>query len=85
MARSVYLHLYADFGLDGDPVFCCHDDAPVDRAALALRMHNASEMCVQFCDDFGVLNDLYLWLLYENAIVYCSMRSKGSKFNYWEG
>jgi hypothetical protein len=64
---------------DGDPIFCLHDDAPIDRAALALRMHNASEMCVQFCDEFGVLNDLYLWLLYENSIAYCSMRSKGGK------
>jgi hypothetical protein len=67
---------------DGDPIFCSHDDAPIDRAALALKMHNASEMCVQFCDDFGVLNDLYLWLLYENAIAYCSMRSKGSELNF---
>ncbi|KAH8712009.1 hypothetical protein GQ44DRAFT_661160 [Phaeosphaeriaceae sp. PMI808] len=66
---------------DGDPIFCSHDEAPVDRAGLALKMHNASEMCVQFCDEFGVLNDLYLWLLYENAIVYCSMRSKGSYEN----
>jgi hypothetical protein len=66
---------------DGDPIFCSHDDAPLDRAALALKMHNASEMCVQFCDDFGVLNDLYLWLLYENTIAYCSMRSKGSKLH----
>lgn len=46
---------------------------------LALKMYNASEVCVQFCDDFGVLNDVYLWLLYENAIAYCSMRPKGSK------
>ncbi|KAF2820502.1 hypothetical protein CC86DRAFT_397762 [Ophiobolus disseminans] len=63
---------------DGDPIFCSHDDAPIDRAALALKMHNASELCVQFCDEFGVLNDPYLWLLYENSIAYCSMRSKGS-------
>ncbi|KAH7066564.1 hypothetical protein FB567DRAFT_542217 [Paraphoma chrysanthemicola] len=66
---------------DGDPIFCSHDDAPVDRAALALKMHNASEMCVQFCDEFGVLNDLYLWLLYENTIAYCSMRTRGSYEN----
>ncbi|KAH3920376.1 hypothetical protein HBH56_003700 [Parastagonospora nodorum] len=66
---------------DGDPMFCSHDNAPVDRAALALKTHNASEMCVQFCDDFGVINDLYLWLLYENATVYCSMRSRGSYEN----
>jgi hypothetical protein len=67
--------------IDGDPIFCSHDDAPTDRAALARKMHNASELCVQFCDDFGVINDLYLWLLYENAIAYCSMRSKGSKLH----
>lgn len=69
----------ADDILDGDPIFCSQDDAPVDRAMLALKSYNASELCVQFCDDFGVLNDLYLWLLYENAISYCSMRPKGSK------
>ncbi|KAJ4375910.1 hypothetical protein N0V83_001188 [Neocucurbitaria cava] len=66
---------------DGDPVFCSHDEAPIDRAALALKMCNASEMCVGFCDDFGVLNDLYLWLLYENSIAYCSMRARGSYEN----
>lgn len=66
---------------DGDPIFCAHDEAPVDRAMLALKMYNASEVCVQFCDDFGVLNDVYLWLLYENAIAYCSMRPKGSYEN----
>ncbi|KAF1840198.1 uncharacterized protein K460DRAFT_348380 [Cucurbitaria berberidis CBS 394.84] len=66
---------------DGDPVFCSHDEPPVDRAALARRMCNASEMCVNFCDDFGVLNDLYLWLLYENSVAYCSMRTRGSYEN----
>jgi hypothetical protein len=65
---------------DGDPVFCSHDQAPVDRASLALNMHNASEMCVSFCDELGALNDLYLWLLYENSIAYCSIRTRGSKF-----
>ncbi|KAH7377712.1 hypothetical protein BKA66DRAFT_560870 [Pyrenochaeta sp. MPI-SDFR-AT-0127] len=66
---------------DGDSVFCSHDEAPVDRAGLALKMCNASEMCVSFCDDFGVLNDLYLWLLYENSVAYCSMRARGSYEN----
>ena len=42
-------------------------------------MHNASEMCVHFCDDLGVLNDLHMWLLYENSIAYCSLRTRGSK------
>jgi hypothetical protein len=42
-------------------------------------MHNASEMCVHFCEDLGVLNDLHLWLLYENSIAYCSLRTRGSK------
>lgn len=65
--------------IDGDPVFCSLDAAPVDRAALALSMHHASEMCVGLCDHLGVLNDLYLWLLYENSITYCLLRSRGSK------
>lgn len=42
-------------------------------------MHHASQLCIEFCDDVGVLNDLYLWLLYENSISYCSLRSRGSK------
>ncbi|KAF3033546.1 hypothetical protein E8E12_000688 [Didymella heteroderae] len=67
---------------DGDPVFCSLDAAPVDRAELALSMHHASYMCVEFCDDIGVLNDLYLWLLYENCIVYCSLHSRGSYDNW---
>ncbi|KAJ8118839.1 hypothetical protein OPT61_g242 [Boeremia exigua] len=67
---------------DGDPVFCSHDAPPVDRAALAASMHNASETCVRFCDDLGLLNDMYLWLLYENSIAYCSLRSRGSYDNW---
>jgi hypothetical protein len=63
---------------DGDPVFCTHEEAPENRAALAFRMHGASEMCISFCDDFGVLNDLYLWLLYENFI---SCRSISTREN----
>lgn len=42
-------------------------------------MYNASETCVQFCEDLGILNDMYLWLLYENSVAYCSLRSRGSK------
>lgn len=60
-------------------MFCSHDAAPVDRNALAMGMYNASDICVQFCDDLGLLNDLYLWLLYENSIGYCSLSSRGSK------
>jgi hypothetical protein len=64
---------------DGDPIFCTHDEAPVDRADLAWQMYNASEFCLSFCDSFGVMNDLYLMLLYENSIAYSAMRTKGSK------
>ncbi|KAH6643666.1 hypothetical protein C7974DRAFT_407390 [Boeremia exigua] len=67
---------------DGDPVFCSHDAPPVDRSALAISMYNASETCVQFCDELGLLNDAYLWLLYENNIAYCSLRSRGSYDNW---
>jgi hypothetical protein len=69
----------ADRRTDGDPIFCSHDEPPVDRAALTLKTHNASEICLSFCDDFSVLNDLYLWLLYENTILYCALRTRGSK------
>ncbi|KAF2868108.1 hypothetical protein BDV95DRAFT_157941 [Massariosphaeria phaeospora] len=67
---------------DGDPIFCSHDEPPVNRIALALKAHNASEMCVALCTDFGLMNDLFLWLLYENTVVYCSMRTKGSYQNW---
>jgi len=69
---------------DGDPIFCATEEVPTDRAELALQMLNASEMCVSFCDDFNVLNDLYLWLLYENSIAYHAMRTRASKlFSYY--
>ncbi|KAL6711531.1 hypothetical protein ACN47E_004465 [Coniothyrium glycines] len=66
---------------DGDPIFCNGDEAPVDRAALALQMHQASEMCVSFCDEFGILNDLYLSLLYENTISYYNLCTRASYEN----
>ncbi|PVH96263.1 hypothetical protein DM02DRAFT_617345 [Periconia macrospinosa] len=66
---------------DGDPIFCSDDDAPIDREATLIRAQNASQMCIDFCDDFGVLTDLYLWLLYENTGVYCALRTKGSYQN----
>jgi hypothetical protein len=82
MPKDVFLDVrtrVTDLTPDGDPTFCSHEEAPVDRAALVLKMHNASEICLSFCDDFSVLNDLYLWLLYENTILYCGMRNRGSK------
>jgi hypothetical protein len=71
--------LGVDTCIDGDPIFCSHNNAPEDRAATLLKAHNASRMCVEFCDDWGVLNDLYLWLLYENMVVYCAMHTRGSQ------
>ncbi|KAF3010745.1 hypothetical protein E8E13_007122 [Curvularia kusanoi] len=68
---------------DGDPIFCSHDAAPVDKDALAANMHAASEMCVQFCDELDILNDLYLWLLYGNSVAYCSLRSRG-RYDNWK-
>ncbi|KAF2464247.1 uncharacterized protein BDR25DRAFT_97671 [Lindgomyces ingoldianus] len=67
---------------DGDPIFCSHDDPPVDRAALAVRMYNASEACIGFCADFDIMNDLYLWLLYEYTVVYCNLHARGSYSNW---
>lgn len=66
---------------DGDPIFCTAEQVPTDRATLALRMLNGSEMCVSFCDDFRILNDLYLSLLYENSIAYYTMRTRTSYEN----
>lgn len=42
-------------------------------------MLNASDICISFCNDFRVLNDVYLWLLYENSIAYYSMRTRASE------
>ncbi|CAI6301925.1 unnamed protein product [Periconia digitata] len=67
---------------DGDPIFCSHDDVPIDREATLIRAQNASQMCLDFCDDFGILSDLYLWLLYENTSIYCALRTKGSYQNW---
>jgi hypothetical protein len=68
---------------DADPIFCSHDAPLEDRAAIILRTHNASEICMGFCEDFAIVNDLYLWFLYENASLYCSLRSRGS-FENWK-
>ncbi|KAF2703823.1 hypothetical protein K504DRAFT_538630 [Pleomassaria siparia CBS 279.74] len=67
---------------DGDPIFCSHDDPPVDREALALKCFNASELCVGFCTDHDLINDIFLWLLYENTLLYCSMHTTGSYGNW---
>lgn len=67
------------FKTDGDAIFCPLDAPPIDQSALALKMLNASEMCVSFCDDFGVLNDVYLLMLYENSVAYYTMRTRASE------
>ncbi|KAF2732346.1 hypothetical protein EJ04DRAFT_470224 [Polyplosphaeria fusca] len=67
---------------DGDPIFCTHDQPPIDRSALALRMNQAAECCLEFCNDFDILNDLYLWFLYEYTVLCCSLHSKGSYTNW---
>ncbi|KAF2197230.1 hypothetical protein GQ43DRAFT_444426 [Delitschia confertaspora ATCC 74209] len=67
---------------DGDPIFCSHDDAPVDRIKLIIKMSNMTESCVQFCNEFEIMNDPYLWLLYVNTIICCSLNAKGSYSNW---
>jgi hypothetical protein len=54
----------------------------VDREALALKCFNASEFCVGFCTEHDLMNDLFLWLLYENTIIYCGMHTTGSYANW---
>ncbi|KAL5381318.1 hypothetical protein DPSP01_007309 [Paraphaeosphaeria sporulosa] len=68
---------------DADPIFVSDKTCLEDRAAIILRTHNASEICIGFCEDFAIVNDLYLWFLYENAGLYCSLRSRGS-FENWK-
>lgn len=68
---------------DADPIFCAKDGPLEDRAALILRTHNASEILIGFCEDFAIVNDLYLWFLYENTGLYCSLRTRGS-FENWK-
>jgi hypothetical protein len=67
---------------DGDPIFCSHDEPPVDRSALALKAFHASDACVSFCKDFDIMNDLFLWLLYEYTILACSLHATGSHRNW---
>jgi hypothetical protein len=54
----------------------------VDREALALKCFNASEFCVEFCREHDLMNDLFLWLLYQNTIIYCVMHTAGSYANW---
>ncbi|KAL5385470.1 hypothetical protein PMIN06_005624 [Paraphaeosphaeria minitans] len=68
---------------DADPIFLSDKAYLEDRAAIILRTHNASEICIGFCEDFAIVNDLYLWFLFENAGLYCSLRSRGS-FENWK-
>jgi hypothetical protein len=68
--------------MDGDPLFCSHDDEPMDRRQLALKVWDASETCMSFCNDFDILNDLFLWFLYENSILCSTLNSKGSYANW---
>ena len=84
-ARWVQCSLFVCGGLtcvDGDPIFCSHDEPPVDRRALALKTCGASEECVSFCNQFDILNDLFLWLLYESTVLSASMHAKGSYANW---
>ena len=68
---------------EADPIFCSKDLPLEDRAAFILKTHNASEICIGFCEDYAIANDLYLWFLYENTTLYCSMRTRGS-FENWK-
>lgn len=68
--------------LDGDPIFCTHDDEPLDRKHFALEAWNASETCLAFCNEFDILNDLYIWMLYENTVLSSSLHTKGSDANW---
>lgn len=74
--------LFATSLQDGDPIFCSHDDPPVDREALALKCFNASEFCLGFCTDHDLMNDIFLWFLYVNTIIYCTMHTTGSYTNW---
>lgn len=68
--------------LDGDSIFLSHDDEPLDRKQFALNVWNASEICLKFCSDFDVLNDLFHWLLYENTVLTSSLQPKGGYANW---
>ncbi|KAH7130564.1 hypothetical protein B0J11DRAFT_254779 [Dendryphion nanum] len=67
---------------DGDPIFCSHNDPPVDRAALVLKVFTAADVCVGFCKDFDIMNDVFLWLLHEYTILSCFLHARGSYSNY---
>ncbi|KAF1994633.1 hypothetical protein P154DRAFT_367137 [Amniculicola lignicola CBS 123094] len=67
---------------DGDAIFCPPNEPPLDRRALATETANAAEACVKMCTDFDIMNDLFLWLLYEFTVAFNSMRTKGSYMNW---
>ncbi|KAF2807241.1 uncharacterized protein BDZ99DRAFT_573110 [Mytilinidion resinicola] len=68
--------------MDGNPLFYNDNDEPIDRKQLALKVWDASESCLSFCNDFDILNDVFLWLLFENYVLSNSLHSKGSYANW---
>ena len=65
-------------------MFCTHDDEPLDRKHFALTAWDASETCLAFCNEFDILNDLYIWMLYENTVLSSSLHAKGSEYYQWD-
>lgn len=41
--------------------------APADQRSLGILAATASDACLQFCDDSGVVHDPLGWLLYQHT------------------
>ncbi|KAF2104073.1 hypothetical protein NA57DRAFT_28355, partial [Rhizodiscina lignyota] len=66
-----------------DPIFNLLKDIGMDRGNLSRSMNDAAEICQNFCNESDVLHDLYLWLVYENFVLTCSIRGDAD-FLVWK-
>lgn len=66
-----------------DPIFSLLKDIGMDRGILSRTMNNAADTCQDFCNASDVLHDLYLWLIYENFVLTCSIRGDAD-FVVWK-
>lgn len=63
-----------------DSIFDSVRDKFVSRVAFADRMRRASEKCLFFCYDSEVLNDIYVFFMYEDLILVECVKGDVRKF-----
>jgi hypothetical protein len=57
----------------------------IDATALPPKMMQISETCVRFCREFETLDDMFLWLLAENASLMACIKGDSSYVTYQAG